>query len=337
MSYFRPLVQQGQARPETAHQLAGGALWFTHAEVWSRNAKPSIIAAADIPKAVLIRLTGARAPIVGLEMTQPQIMGILNVTPDSFSDGGRYEGTEAAANAALDMVSAGAAIVDVGGESTRPGAMLVSDAQEISRTAPVIAALRRESDVPVSIDTRKSAVAGAALGEGADLVNDVSGFTFDPGLAGLCAKTGVPVCVMHSQGDPATMQDAPQYENVLLDVFDFLEDRISALENAGIARDRIVVDPGIGFGKTQAHNLTLLHNVALFHGLGCVILLGASRKRFIGDIGKVPRAEARVPGSIAVGLAALAQGVQILRVHDVAETAQAIRLWQAVWQKVSNA
>jgi len=337
MKYLRPLVQQGPVRPENAQPLAGGALWFTHAEALERKSLSEVIAAQDIPAASLARLTAPRANIAGLDMTQPHIMGILNATPDSFSDGGRYDGSGAAVIAALDMVSAGAAIIDVGGESTRPGADLVPDAQEIDRTAPVIAALGRESDVLVSIDTRKSNVAEAALGKGAGLVNDVSGFTFDPDLAPLCAKSGVPVCVMHSQGGPATMQDAPQYENVLLDVYDFLEERITALENAGVPRAHILVDPGIGFGKTQAHNLTILQNISLFHGLGCAILLGASRKRFIGSIGKAPRADARAPGSIAVGLAALAQGVQVLRVHDVAETAQAIRLWQAVRQEVSDA
>lgn len=330
MIYYRALVQNGSARPAGALPLAGGPLWFTHAEVLSREAPPYIVAAHEIPALALARLVAPRAAIAGLEMTQPQIMGILNVTPDSFSDGGRHDAPDAAVKAALEMVEAGAAIIDIGGESTRPGAKLVPDAQEIARTAPIIAALGRESDVLVSIDTRKSAVAGAALAEGVDLVNDVSGFTYDSALAPLCADSGVPVCVMHSKGDPATMQDAPYYGDVLLDVYDFLEGRITALASAGIPRARIIADPGIGFGKTQDHNLKLLRNISLFHGLGCALLLGASRKRFIGTLGEAPRADARAPGSIAVGLAALAQGVQILRVHDVAQTAQAIRLWQAV-------
>ena len=341
MIYYRALIQQGNARPAEAHSLAGSALWFTHAEALSRDTPPRIVVAGDIPDAVLARLVSPRPAIAGLDMAQPQIMGILNVTPDSFSDGGRYNAPDAAVTAALDMVAAGAAIIDIGGESTRPGATLVPDAQEIARTALVIAALDRESDVTLSIDTRKAAVAEAALAQGADLVNDVSGFTYDPALAPLCAGSGVPVCVMHAQGGPATMQDAPQYDDVLLDVYDFLEERIAALESAGIPRARIIADPGIGFGKTQDHNLILLRNISLFHGLGCPILLGASRKRFVGTIGKAPRADARAPGSIAVGLAALAQGVQILRVHDVGETAQAIRLWRAVAggvkQEVSDA
>jgi len=327
---FRPLVQHGAARPDGAHPLAGGPLWFTHVEALGRNTPPRIMAADEVAPAQLQRLSAPRAPVAGLDMRQAQIMGILNVTPDSFSDGGRHNAPDLAVKAALDMASGGAAVIDIGGESTRPGADPVPEQEEIDRTAPVIAALRRASDVPVSIDTRKTNVARAALKAGAGLVNDVSGFTFDTTLAGLCADKGVPVCVMHSKGDPATMQEAPHYDNVLLDVYDFLEARIAELERAGIARARIVADPGIGFGKTQAHNLTLLQNISLFHGLGCAILLGASRKRFIGTLGNAPRADARAPGSIAVGLAALAQGVQILRVHDVNETAQAIRLWQAV-------
>ncbi len=327
--YARPLVQCGAARPEEAAPLAGGALWFTHAELLRRDAPSRIVPARDLPADLLNRLTAPRAPIAGLDLGRPRIMGILNVTPDSFSDGGLHFDPRTARRAALDMAGQGAAIIDVGGESTRPGAQDVPEEVEIARTAPVIAAIRDESAVPVSIDTRKAAVAAAALTAGATLVNDVSGFTHDAALAPLCAARRVPVCVMHAQGDPATMQRDPRYGDVLLDVYDFLERQIGALERAGLPRSRVLADPGIGFGKTEAHNLTLLRNISLFHGLGCAILLGVSRKRFIGRIGQAPQADARGPGSIAVGLAALAQGVQILRVHDVAETAQALRLWQA--------
>lgn len=330
MTYYRPLVRHGEARPEGAIPLAGSALWFTEVEILSRDAPPRIVPAGLVPEMERRRLSARRASIAGLDMTQPQIMGILNVTPDSFSDGGKHAGVEAGKAAALKMAADGATIIDVGGESTRPGAEEVSEADEIARTAPVIAAIRADSSVPVSIDTRKATVGLEALEAGADLLNDVSGFTFDPALAPLAAQASVPVCVMHAQGDPATMQDDPQYANVLLDVYDFLEQQIDRLEATGVIREQIVIDPGIGFGKTQEHNLTLIRNLSLFHGLGCPILLGVSRKGFIGKIGEEPRAEARAPGSIAVGLAALAQGVQFLRVHDVAETVQALRLWQAV-------
>lgn len=329
-AYFRPLVQHGPARPEGAHPLAGGALWFTHAEALRRDGPAELIPAAEIPGDVRARLTLARKPVAGLDIGQPQIMGIVNVTPDSFSDGGRHYAHDAALAAAQQMVAAGVAILDIGGESTRPGAAEVPEAEEIARTSPVIASIRALTGLPISIDTRKAAVARAAIEAGADLVNDVSGLTFDPALAPYCAGAGLPVCVMHAQGDPETMQDDPRYGDVLLEVFDFLETRIAALEATGIPRARILADPGIGFGKSQAHNLTLLQNLSLFHGLGCPILLGVSRKAFIGRIGGEPQAARRAPGSIAVGLAALAQGVQILRVHDVPETVQALRLWQAV-------
>ena len=283
-----------------------------------------------IPEEVRHRVSFRRAAISGLDMTQPQIMGILNVTPDSFSDGGRHAEAKAASAAALRMVEDGATIIDVGGESTRPGAAFIPEEEEIARTVPAIEAIRASSSVAISIDTRKAQVAVETLEAGAGLINDVSGFTFDAALAPVAAQAGVPVCVMHAQGDPATMQEAPSYDNVLLDVYDFLSEQVDRLEAIGVLRDQIVIDPGIGFGKTVEHNLTLLRNLSLFHGLGCPILLGVSRKGFIGKIGGAAQADQRAPGSIAVGLAGLAQGVQILRVHDVAETVQAVRLWQAV-------
>lgn len=285
---------------------------------------------AHLPDDVRTRLTKERSPIAGLSLQTPRIMGILNVTPDSFSDGGSFSGAGSALAHATQMVSSGADILDIGGESTRPGAMEVPHEAEIARTAPVIEAIRSNLQTPISIDTRKYSVAKAALSNGANMVNDVSGFNFDPKLAPFCAKKTVPVFVMHAQGDPMTMQKNPLYDDVLLDVFDFLEKQVSHLEELGFNRDNIVIDPGIGFGKTIAHNLALLNGISLFHSLGCAILLGVSRKGFIGKIGEAPVAKDRAFGSIATGLAALAQGVQLLRVHDVPETKQAIRLWQAV-------
>ena len=215
-----------------------------------------------------------------------------------------------------------------GGESTRPGARTVDPTDETLRVVPVIAGLRGAGAL-ISVDTRKADVARAAVAAGAGLINDVSGFTYDTALAPYAAQTGLPVCVMHTLGDPATMQRDPQYQDVLLDIYDFLRDRITALEAQGIARDAIIADPGIGFGKTLDHNLTVLARLSLFHGLGVPILLGASRKRFIGTLGNAPAAESRAPGSIGVALAGLAHGVQMLRVHDVADTIQAIALWRA--------
>ncbi|UWR24197.1 dihydropteroate synthase [Sulfitobacter sp. S190] len=323
---MRPLVQGGRSRPSDALVLAGGWGWFTHVEVLSRTAPPQVIAARDASA----ELTGPRAPLAGLTLDRPRIMGIVNTTPDSFSDGGKHAALDDAVAGGLAMAAAGADVLDIGGESTRPGAHTVDSAEEIARTAPVIAGLRAASfDGVISIDTRKSSVASAALSAGATLINDVSGFTYDPDLAGVAAQAGVPVCVMHAQGDPATMQRDPTYKNVVLDVYDHLARRLDALEAVGIPRDRIMADPGIGFGKTQAHNLALLERLGVLHGLGVALLLGASRKRFIGTIGGADAASDRAPGSIAVALAGIAQGVQMVRVHDVAETRQALALWQA--------
>ena len=329
MTYYRPIAMTDAARPPQALTLAGGWCWFSQVEILQRGRPARLAPLAEVPEAVLARLTAPRQALAGLAMGRPQIMGILNVTPDSFSDGGRFLDPAAALAQAQAMVAEGAALLDIGGESTRPGAAEVPVADEIARTEPVIAALRG-AGVPLSIDTRKAAVAQAALAAGAGIVNDVSALTFDAGLAAVVAAAEVPLVLMHARGTPATMQDDPVYDDVLLDVYDWLEGRIAAAEAAGIARARIVVDPGIGFGKTAAHNLALIRGLALFHGLGCPLLLGASRKRFIGTISGEDRADRRVAGSLAVALAGAAQGAQLLRVHDVAETRGALALWRAI-------
>ena len=329
MTYYRPIAMTDAARPPQALTLAGGWCWFSQVEILQRGRPARLAPLAEVPEAVLARLTAPRQALAGLAMGRPQIMGILNVTPDSFSDGGRFLDPAAALAQAQAMVAEGAALLDIGGESTRPGAAEVPVADEIARTEPVIAALRG-AGVPLSIDTRKAAVAQAALAAGAGIVNDVSALTFDAGLAGVVAAAEVPLVLMHARGTPATMQDDPVYDDVLLDVYDWLEGRIAAAEAAGIARARIVVDPGIGFGKTAAHNLALIRGLALFHGLGCPVLLGASRKRFIGTISGEDRADRRVAGSLAVALAGAAQGAQLLRVHDVAETRAALALARAI-------
>jgi dihydropteroate synthase len=329
MDYIRPIVLTDPARPAGAIVLAGGWCWFDRVEVLRRDGPPRIIPAADLDPAQRARLTDPRADFGGVGMAAPRIMGILNVTPDSFSDGGRFMDPAAALAQARAM--AGADILDIGGESTRPGAMAIDPADEIARTAPVIAAIRSAGiATPISIDTRKAAVAEAALAVGAAIVNDVAALTYDAGMAGFVAGAQAPIILMHAQGTPQTMQLGPRYDDVLLDVYDFLAARIDAAVAAGIARDRIAVDPGIGFGKTTAHNLALLQRLALFHSLGCPILLGASRKRFIGAISGAEAPDARMPGSLAVALAGVAQGVQMIRVHDVTETRAALALWQAI-------
>lgn len=328
-TYFRPLVQTGPARPDGAQTLAGGWGWFTHVEVLARGAGPEIVSMDDVDEAALAPLTASRASVAGLTLDRPRVMGILNATPDSFSDGGLHADAQVAVRAGQAMRAAGVDMLDVGGESTRPGSETVASDDEIARVVPVIEGLRASGAGAISIDTRKATVAEAAVAAGADLVNDVAALTFDPALAPFCAAHQLPVCVMHAQGDPATMQRDPRYDDVLLDVYDYLAERITALEAQGIARQNIVADPGIGFGKTLEHNLALLARLSLFHSLGVPVLLGASRKRFIGTIGGAEAGAGRAPGSIGVALAALSHGVQFLRVHDVGETIQAIALWRA--------
>lgn len=330
MTYFRPIAMTDAARPKGALMLAGGWCWFDRVEILERDAPPRLGGLSDLTALQRDGFRAPRADFAGLTMDCPRIMGILNVTPDSFSDGGRFQEQAAALTQARAMAAA-ADILDIGGESTRPGAVDVEEDEEIARTAPVISALRAGgAGIRISIDTRKAVVAAAALDAGADIVNDVAALGHDPQMAGVVARSGAKVILMHAQGTPAAMQADPSYPNVLLDVYDFLQEKLGMADAAGIAREKIVLDPGIGFGKTVAHNLALIRGLSLFHGLGCPILLGASRKRFIGTISGTEDASARMPGSLSVALAGLAQGVQITRVHDVVESRQAFALWRAV-------
>ncbi len=321
---YRPIVSDS---PD-ALPLAGGPVRFDMAELLSRGTPPRRIPASELPDEVRARLTAPRPPICGVAMDRTRVMGVLNATPDSFSDGGVHAAAEAAIASGRRMAAAGADFLDIGGESTRPGAVTVADEEEIARVVPVLDGLREVA--PLSIDTRKPAVAREAVAHGAGLWNDVAALTYTPDALAVAAELGAPVCIMHAQGDPATMQDDPRYEDVLLDVYDWLEVRVAACEAAGIPRERIVVDPGIGFGKTLAHNLALLRGLTLFHGLGCALLLGVSRKGFIGKLSGETVAARRAPGSIAAGLAGVRQGVHILRVHDVPETAQALAVHRAI-------
>ena len=327
MTHHRPIVEDAGPSGPGALRLAGGWARFGRVEVLERGAAPRIVPAEEAPPEVLDRFTAPRAPIAGLDLGRPRLMGILNSTPDSFSDGGDLD-RPGALRARIEAM-ARADILDVGGESTRPGAEPISEAEELSRVLPAVAGAAAGGRL-VSIDTRRAAVARAALGEGARVVNDVSAMTFDPEMAGVVAEAGAPVILMHARGDPRSMQDTPAYDDVLLDVYDHLDARVRAAEAAGIARGRIVVDPGIGFGKTLAHNLALLRGLSLFHGLGCVVLLGASRKGFIGRLGSAPEPKDRAPGTVAVTLHALTQGVQMHRVHDISTIAQALALWRAI-------
>lgn len=259
-----------------------------------------------------------------------QVMGILNVTPDSFSDGGAHSALEAAMAHARRMIAEGAAIIDIGGESTRPGAAEVPLAEEIARTRPVIEELRREWDGWISIDTSKAEVARAALAAGADVVNDVSGLTADPGMVAVCADSGCAVVVMHMQGDPRTMQAAPIYADVVAEVHGFFEERMTTLTAAGIAAEALCFDPGIGFGKTVEHNLALLRALDSLPVAGRPLLLGISRKSFIGKILDTPELEAREWPTVALTARAREQGVMLHRVHSVKPNIEALRMVEAI-------
>jgi len=257
------------------------------------------------------------------------IMGIINVTPDSFSDGGeRYDAVKAIADG-VTMVKSGAHILDIGGESSRPGATPVSEDEELARVLPVVRGLREETDAPISIDTYKSNVARAALNAGADIVTDISALRFDPAMAAMIAAEKVPVVLMHMQGTPRTMQREPKYDDVVREVRDFLAAQLYTAMDAGIAQGMIVIDPGIGFGKTLQHNLQLLRGLPMIAALGQPVLVGTSRKAFIGRILNAEPLD-RVEGSLATAVASVLAGANIIRAHDVAETAKAVKIADAI-------
>jgi dihydropteroate synthase len=325
-------------------RLAGGLNWFASLELIKVDGVMRVSTELmpvegfearldDETAAQWKALTSPRGPLhLGertIRLDQPQVMGIVNTTPDSFSDGGQFADAPAAAEAGAEMAAQGAAIVDVGGESTRPGAKPVWEGDEIERIIPVIRQLAM-GGAAVSVDTRKADVMTSAIEAGARMINDVSALTYDGRSAGVIAASSVPVVLMHHKGAPETMQDDPRYDNVVIEVYLWLEERIGAAEQAGIPRERILIDPGFGFGKNVAHNLELMNGLALFHSLGCPIVVGASRKRTIGALSNEAPVDKRLGGSIAFALKAAEQGAQIVRVHDVFETAQALRIWRGL-------
>jgi dihydropteroate synthase len=277
----------------------------------------------------LALLSAPRPPWAGFDLDRPIVMGVLNVTPDSFSDGGEWFDAERAIAHGRALLTAGADIIDVGGESTRPWAVELDPGEEILRIEPVVRALA-EARAVVSIDTRHKAVMEAALDAGARIVNDVSALTHDADSVALIARRGASVVLMHMRGEPRTMQRDPVYNSPLIEVLDFLKLRIEACIAAGIPIDHIAIDPGIGFGKLASHNLELLSGIASFHTLGCGIVVGVSRKSTIARLSRREPPKGRLPGSLAAALSAVQQGVQILRVHDVAETRQALAVWRAI-------
>jgi dihydropteroate synthase len=341
------MVARGEARA-----LAGGPLAFASCEIVTRTTGETRRFMATLPEAEQWALesgadfgerleprldllsrprpSGDEAPT----LMGPTLMGIVNVTPDSFSDGGEHTDPEAAVAFALDQVSAGATILDIGGESTRPGATAVDAATEISRVEPVLDRLaRRRGEHPglrLSIDTRHAAVMRAALARGVDIINDVSALSDDPESLAVAAASRARIVLMHKRGEPTEMNVAPRYDDVALDVLDEIEARVESAIAAGIERGRLIIDPGIGFAKRSRENLALLRALPLFHGLGCPILLGVSRKALIGGEQRRLTPKERLPGSLAAAMHALDQGVQILRVHDVRESRQVVDIWRAI-------
>jgi dihydropteroate synthase len=325
-------------------RLAGGMTWFAMIELIrveghkrvSTELAPveGIEGRFDEGMAEQWELLTAARPALQLgartvRLDQPQVMAIVNATPDSFSDGGQFADAAAAAEAGARMAADGAAIVDVGGESTRPGARSIWEGDEIERIVPVIRQLAG-GGAAVSVDTRKADVMTAAVEAGARMINDVSALTYDARSAEVAASLNVPVVLMHHKGAPEVMQDDPRYDDVLVEVYLWLEERIKAVVDAGVARERILIDPGFGFGKNVGHNLELMNGLALLHSLGCPLVVGPSRKRTIGALSGEAPADKRLGGSIAFAIKAAEQGAQIVRVHDVFETVQALRVWRGM-------
>jgi dihydropteroate synthase len=322
---------------KAALPLTGGPIAFSAARLWEgepgtvekRIVSLGAIEASSEPRLrdLLERIVSLRAPVAGITMDGPRIMGVVNVTPDSFSDGGDLLEADAAIAHARKLADDGADLIDVGAESTRPGSSPVPVEEELRRLRPVLNGLAGFS-LPVSVDTRKPEVMLAAAAAGAAILNDVSALTFAPDSLPTAAALKKPVVLTHAQGSPETMQENPVYRDAVIEVYDFLEARIEAAVAAGLPRDCIIADPGIGFGKTLAHNRALLQSIALFHGLGVPLLTGTSRKGLIREITRVEDPKQRIAGSIASALDAIQQGVQIVRVHDVAAMHQALSVWK---------
>jgi dihydropteroate synthase len=344
--YLRPiaLAESPQSEEGDAVRLAGGMAYASRFALIERRddtvvsrQRLSVPEMKDLPdeaQAQWDALRRSHAPLQcgarTIRLDQPQVVGILNVTPDSFSDGGEFLDDPEVANAhAARMLEAGAAMIDVGGESTRPGAAAVWEGDELKRVVPAVERLAAMG-AAISVDTRRPAVMEAALAAGAHVINDVSALRHDPRSLEFAVRAGVPVVLMHAPGERENLHAGGDYGDIVLDVFDWLAARRDAAIAAGIARDRIVLDPGIGFGKSVADNLALLNALPLFHALGQPLMVGVSRKRMIGALSNEAPTHQRLGGSLALAVKALEAGVQLLRVHDVAETVQAVRVWRGL-------
>ncbi len=307
MQYFFPELNDFQGGAEHFHTIYGGNIVFNSFRVTERNKGSKVIPTSDVKKEFLKKFISKPISKLGLNFDTTLVMGVLNVTPDSFYDGEQ---------------------LDVGGESTRPGAKEVASSIEIERVIGVIKKIKQSApSAIISVDTRKAIVAEKALQAGASIVNDISAGSFDEKMFGVVAKYKAGMCLMHSQGLPENMQNKPHYENVLLDIYDYLKEKIAEAESTGISRKRIIIDPGIGFGKSFSHNMEIIKKASLFLGLGCPLMIGVSRKSFIGEIISERLPSARLSGSIAAMLKIVSNGVNIVRVHDVKETVDAMKVW----------
>lgn len=331
----RKLIHSKKAIPISGNKNMA----FTHIEIIIRNKKNrikniNINQISSLPnlikKKVLEQLKNIKEKkkkISGLNLDTFKIFGVLNVTPDSFSDGGKFNKLNLAVNHTHRMIKEGADVIDVGGESTRPGAKLVTIEKEKKRTLNVISKIKKYT---VSIDTRKSDVMLTAVKYGAKIINDVSAMDFDPKTLDVVSKLKKPIILNHSQGTPDIMQNNPRYQNVLLDIYDYFEEKINQLSKRNFSRNNIILDPGIGFGKNLDHNLNLISNIGIFHSLGCPIMLGPSRKSFIGKVMKEKDSKDRLGGTIAAVITGYNQGVQCFRVHDIKETFEALTIQEAL-------
>lgn len=350
--YLRPtgFVESPQRHEGECLRLAGTMLWFSQIEYVARDGTSTQrhlvpvrewdAFAAALPQTARARcallLQRIIAPRNALQMgahiirlDAPQVMAIINTTPDSFSDGGKNLDPEIAFETAAAMLRAGASIIDIGGESTRPNAPLIGEGDELDRVVPLIRKLAK-AGAAISIDTRKASVMEGALQAGATMINDISALLYDERALEVARNSNAPVVLMHAPSQGADPHKDGTYDDVVYDVFDWLEQRVSEVEAAGMSRDKILVDPGIGFGKTVADNLAIINNLAIYHGLGCALLFGASRKRLIGALSNAEDAKDRLGGSIFLAMKAVEQGAHIVRVHDAAETVQAIQVWRGL-------
>ena len=342
--YVRPIFSSQHASGSKFIRLGSSNLKFSNIEIILKNKNKitkKIIRIKDIEKldlekkeiikVFLKNISKKRKSIVGLKFDKPNIMGILNITPDSFYDGGNFLPLKSAKDQYLKMIKEGADIIDIGGESTRPSSKTVEMKEELKRILPVIKEIRKYGKrIPLSLDTRKPEVMLAGIREGIKIINDVSGLRYSNKTIPILNKKNIPIIIMHSISTPKAMQNKINYQDVLLDVYDFLEKKIIDCEKKNISRSQIIIDPGIGFGKNTKQNLKLIENISLFHSLGVCILLGASRKSFISKAMKSNLVHNRLGGSIASVIYALSQGVQIFRVHDVHETLQAVSIYKNI-------